>query len=808
MKKFYLNLFVSFMLVFAGNLYAQEVRIDLSQEHQLIRGFGGMNFPRWIGDLNPDQVDKVFGNEPGQLGLSILRVGISPNSSQFSLELPTAVAAKNHGATIIATPWSPPANLKSNNHTTGGYLLPENYGAYADHLLSFASYMDDNEVPLHAISIQNEPDIEVSYESCDWSSLQFINFLKEQGSRFESVNLIVAESFNFNHNITDPILNNSEAQEHVDIIGGHLYGHRWAPKGGLVDYTLARNLGKEVWMTEHLTGSGSPEQNDWNLAMDLAQEITDCMQANFNAYIWWYIRRFYSFINDEGNITDKGYVISHFSKFVRPGAVRVNANDASLHNVSITAYKTDSTFTTIVVNRNNSSVEIDFNIEDAFFDGITQYTTSAAKKVVNDGYITLNNGAFSATVDANSITTFTNYTNNAPKFENQKPIAQAGGSIILEDELGMGSVTTSLDATESFDPDGEIVNYSWSLNGQQIAWEAIHNVSLEIGYYEFVLTITDNDGASDTDTLFIAVESPNNTEIWIEAECGNVGANWQILPHDNASNGWYVQTTPGIQSLSNPSTNPDDLISYTFITEESGMYKFWARMITPTPNDDSFWIKIGNHDWVMWNNIPSRSSWHWDDLHEHSSLDNVVFFELEAGEHELLICMREDGAQMDKILIANTGIAPVQMGGDAVPCTIEIEDEEPDDDSSGDETGDDESDDETDDDETNNDDEIDDENTGDDESDDDETVNSTKVFTNTAEAVKIYPNPASRMVNINWKNGFDRIQIINHSGQSVFTENINKYVEEQQINFDLKPGLYFIILRGNNHTGVGKILIN
>jgi glucuronoarabinoxylan endo-1,4-beta-xylanase len=63
--------------------------------------------------------------------------------------------------------------------------------------------------------------------------------------------------------------------------------------------------------------------NTWSLAMVMADEINTCMDARMSAWVYWYIRRFYGLIDDSGNITDKGYVLSQFSKFIRPGAHRV-----------------------------------------------------------------------------------------------------------------------------------------------------------------------------------------------------------------------------------------------------------------------------------------------------------------------------------------------------------------------------------------------------------------------------------------------------------------------------------------------------
>jgi len=72
----------------------------------------------------------------------------------------------------MATPWTPPADMKSNGSTVGGSLNVASYGAYADHLLAFRDFMQSNGVPLYSISVQNEPDFQVDYESCDWTAAQ------------------------------------------------------------------------------------------------------------------------------------------------------------------------------------------------------------------------------------------------------------------------------------------------------------------------------------------------------------------------------------------------------------------------------------------------------------------------------------------------------------------------------------------------------------------------------------------------------------------------------------------------------------
>lgn len=96
-----------------------------------------------------------------------------PNDGSLTdgdVSIAAAARASRLGATVMATPWTPPPNMKSNDGTVAGSLNVASYGAYADHLLAFRDFMQSSGVPLYAISVQNEPDIEVTYESCDWTA--------------------------------------------------------------------------------------------------------------------------------------------------------------------------------------------------------------------------------------------------------------------------------------------------------------------------------------------------------------------------------------------------------------------------------------------------------------------------------------------------------------------------------------------------------------------------------------------------------------------------------------------------------------
>jgi hypothetical protein len=166
--------------------------INMTSNAQAMEGIGGST--AWLGALTPTQLNILFGNGTNQLGLSVLRVRIDPEGqSRWADELSNAKGVKNLGGQVIATPWTPPASMKTNNSTVQGELKADQYAAYADYLNTFSAYFYDNGVPLRAISLNNEPDWKPVWESCTWSGEQIHDWVAGQASRLYTP-LIVAET--------------------------------------------------------------------------------------------------------------------------------------------------------------------------------------------------------------------------------------------------------------------------------------------------------------------------------------------------------------------------------------------------------------------------------------------------------------------------------------------------------------------------------------------------------------------------------------------------------------------------------------
>jgi glucuronoarabinoxylan endo-1,4-beta-xylanase len=408
MKSLKKGLYKALFLSFAGiglscsQAMAQSLTVNAATEYQTITGFGGMNGVGWIGDLTSSQIDTAFGSGEGQLGLSIMRMRIDPNSANWNIQVPAAVRASQLGAKLLATPWTPPAYMKSNNSLiSGGKLLTEYYDEYATHLLNFVDFMSKNGAPLYTVSIQNEPDWHPDYESCDWSGDDFVNFLNSQGSRFGSnIKVTVGEAVGFTKKYTDPVLYSSTAVQHADIIAGHLYGA--VPQ----DYPLARSKGKEVWMTEHYTDSKN-DADVWPLALDVGTELHQSMAANFNAYIWWYIRRSYGFIKENGQVSKRGYIMSQYARFVRPGFKRISATEKPHSDVAVTAFKgANNKIVIVAVNTGSSTRALNLTLQNASISSLIKYSTSASLNVGYGGTTSLVNGSATFYVEPQSIATF------------------------------------------------------------------------------------------------------------------------------------------------------------------------------------------------------------------------------------------------------------------------------------------------------------------------------------------------------------------------------------------------------------------
>lgn len=400
---------ISFTVNNAGGT-GNTVTVDSSVVYQQIDGFGASS--AFTGDgITSSQAD-LFWSTTNGVGLSLLRVEIEPDGTYPGFA--TMQKAQAHGVKIWGTPWSPPASMKTNGTTTnGGSLIASDYQAYADYLANYVLTLKKSYgIDLYALSLQNEPEHVATWESCIWTGQQFHDFLLNNllpslTKNGVTAKIIMPEEGSWIFDLATTTLNDPVTAAGVSIIAGHDYNQAAA-----APYPLGQNQGKRLWETEVSTFTTfDPSISD---ALVWGQEIHDWMTvANANAWHYWWLMGNSSgdnegLVSQSGQVSKRLYVMGNFSKFARPGYVRIGATSTPVSGVSISAYKdpNSGTFAIVAINHNGSSVPLNFTLSGLTPSSVTAWITSATLDLAQQPSMPVGGSTFSFALPASSVTTF------------------------------------------------------------------------------------------------------------------------------------------------------------------------------------------------------------------------------------------------------------------------------------------------------------------------------------------------------------------------------------------------------------------
>lgn len=374
--------------VVSFNAHAQ-CNVYMNQNQQGIDGFGFST--AWCGTLTAAKNKSLYGT----LGMSLMRVQIvsdvnGATDGAWNYEQADTAAAHSYGAKVFGTDWYGPSGWDDTNT----FLLPQYYGANAVFLAQCAQYTH-----LDWVSPANEPDYGWQF----WTTNQFVQWTTEYGASI-GVPLIEPESFQFTEPYSQAIVDNPNIPNSImPIAGGHSYG----VSASVHSAEIA--AGKRVWMTEISLGSGQDQVA--GEAVPIAQQISQYMNSQFNAYVWWWVYDSDTNSNladDNGNIHKNGYAIGQFAKWIRPGSTHVTADFNPQANVNVTAYNAyaNGGVVIVAVNANNNSVSQSFLIHNGSATELEAYQTSTNNSMTDIGNFPVSSGSFTATLPAQSITTF------------------------------------------------------------------------------------------------------------------------------------------------------------------------------------------------------------------------------------------------------------------------------------------------------------------------------------------------------------------------------------------------------------------
>lgn len=294
---------------------------------------------------------------------------------------------------FYASPWSPPAFMKTNNNMLqGGKLLPEYNQAWANYYVKFIEAYEAEGLPVWGLTIQNEPMAVQRWESCIYTAEEERDFLKNfLGPTLEKAGMGNKKVVVWDHNRdlishrANTIFDDPEAAKYAWGIGFHWY-ETWA--GGNPMYDNLKNI-KESYPTKNLLFTeGCQEAFDANEyhRWTNAERYGNSMINDFNSGVvgwtdWNILLDETGGPNHVGNLcfapvhadtqtdeliyTPSYYYIGHFSKYIKPGALRVSTTSSRSTLESTTFKNGDGEMVTVVMNKTDNPVAFKLIIEES-----------------------------------------------------------------------------------------------------------------------------------------------------------------------------------------------------------------------------------------------------------------------------------------------------------------------------------------------------------------------------------------------------------------------------------------------------------
>ena len=407
-----------------GSTSGLVITVDPAKQYQTIDGFGASltDSSAWLiwNKLSISQqtslLQQLFSPTRG-IGLSFLRqpMGatdftatgdysyddlppgqIDPDLTQFSIAHDTTyivpliqqVLAVNPAVKVVALPWSPPAWMKTTKAMNGGNVDNTYFPSLAQYFVKFVQAYQQQGIPIYAVSMQNEPLYSTTgypsaYVSAADESTFIANYLGPALSQSGLANLKV---FGYEHNWDNtsyPIsLLAGGASPYIAGTSFHCYAGDpsaqstvktaypakdiWFTEcSGITSTTFANDL---VWNAEHLTigatRNWARSVSLWNLALDQnsGPKNGTCMNCRGVATIDDHVSPATVTFNVEY------YVLGHVSKFVVPGAHRIDSNSFGAGSIEDVAFQNpDGSVAVVVLNSSNTTAMFAVNFSGQTF---------------------------------------------------------------------------------------------------------------------------------------------------------------------------------------------------------------------------------------------------------------------------------------------------------------------------------------------------------------------------------------------------------------------------------------------------------
>lgn len=316
---------------------------------------------------------------------STLKTFSIAHDKQFRIPfIKQAIDAAGGRLTLYASPWSPPAWMKSNKDMLhGGKLLPRFYQSWADYFVKFINAYEAEGIPIWGYTVQNEPMATQTWESCVYTGEEERDFIKNfLGPTMRNAGLSNRNLIAWDHNRdlmyqrASTVLDDPEAAQYVWGIGYHWY-ESWTGGGKIFDnvqrvheaYPKTNLLFTEGcaesfnidkingWLWGEVYGrsmindfnNGTVGWTDWNVLLD---------EKGGPNHVGNYCFAPVHADTKTGKLTylSSYYYIGHFSKFIRPGAKRIISSSSRGQLLTTAFINTDGKIAVVVMNPSEDKI--------------------------------------------------------------------------------------------------------------------------------------------------------------------------------------------------------------------------------------------------------------------------------------------------------------------------------------------------------------------------------------------------------------------------------------------------------------------
>jgi glucosylceramidase len=346
-----------------------------------------------------------------------------------------AMAISEKGFKIIASPWTAPPWMKDNNNWVGGKLLPEYYDTWALFFSKYLTAYKNEGIDIWAVTVENEPlGNGNNWESMHYSAEEMVDFVKNHlGPKLEADGQ-QAKILAYDQNRGDELIEWAEviykdeaSSKYFDGFAIHWYAstYNWFPES--LNFTHEMAPDKYLIQSEACVDSEVPHWKDdkwywskeatdwgWDWAPDeqkhhhpkyvpvyrYARDIIGCMNNWVDGWVDWNMvldrqggpNWFKNWCVapvivdpdlDEVYFTPLYYTLAHFSKYIRPGAVRIGFDNPDPDLMMTVAKNPDGSVAIVILNMNSDAKNINLLLEGRSVD--VQISAQAIQTIVIPG---------------------------------------------------------------------------------------------------------------------------------------------------------------------------------------------------------------------------------------------------------------------------------------------------------------------------------------------------------------------------------------------------------------------------------------